>query len=190
MWKAVIVLVAGMIILAGCTSDHSDGHDESESYQLELHAIDLAVASVMSDPIHPIRTLDGSDTRITDAVRCGTDMYNPLAITQDMTNGGLLTVCATAECVAGRGTPSAVSDFLAHDTARFWYCVHDDGRVWGYREECVADPKTDCEDVCYDHTYNPFGDDEGTNYWAWIGIPALIIVFIIISNRLYKKTLH
>ncbi len=148
-WKFHIIVVLAIVIIpisiVLTMSEHSNVR--GGSIVTEDESVQSAIYSMMADPDIPIFSLNGSDPRIVGFTACGDDPSRPIALTQDMSDGGLVSICISAECVAGQGTPHPVNHYMVRDTTEYWYCVHDDGKVWGYKENCISQEGIDCEKV-------------------------------------------
>ncbi len=143
---SIVALIAVPMIL-NSQDDEVNVSPEAHRIAEEFRNVELVVASIIHDPNTNIVSLNPIDSRIVSIVDCGSDVYNPLALTQDMTDGGLIDICTTQECIAGRGTPMPISEYLSSDTTISWFCVCEDGRIEGYTENCVENDDIDCHDV-------------------------------------------
>ena len=148
-WQYIIIVALLLIamsiaitIIQHSRNDHRDG-----SIETEVQSVQLAVHNMMFTLETPIHILDGSDTRITGITECGDDFYKPIALTRDMTDGGLIDMCTTAECVAGQGTPNPVSYYVVSSPTQYWYCVTEYGNIRAYSENCIDNDQIKCEDV-------------------------------------------
>jgi len=155
---AILGILAAVVIPA---VSNFIGEGEEEAAKTELHDVELAVTSLMSDPDQPIRSLANSvaseyksDPRIGagsayccaigDEKTWDPSVTLPLNVTQDMKStdpaGGdaALVVTFWGTNPNGTGTVYDVSEYLANDETEFWYCVQRDGSVQGYLDDVVT----------------------------------------------------
>ena len=139
MWKVMLVLISGIVILTACSSNTGcfdeyadacrppDCDDCSWSCGTALHRMELAVVSVMADPDIPVRDLT-TDPRIISITQCGTfPMINDCtrdanALILDRPDSGLLPLREYLACGE-------------YNTFEYWYCVHPDGGVECFLED-------------------------------------------------------
>lgn len=121
----VLVLMGiTLFICIGCGDEPTLGYGSTEAFNVEL-----GVASVMADPITPIRDLM-NDPRIASITHCGPDPMNPINLTRDMTDGGLITI---SSCPGeGDNQVYPVSEYMYSDITYNYYCLQPDGTVKGF----------------------------------------------------------
>jgi len=137
----LVVLIVGYIMsyvewnsYIDCNKEQEYLHpDDPRLPEVEWANVRLSIVAMMDDPAYPITNSGTSVANLIADPRIASFANNPSLPTNDMTDGGLITL--SPENFVNGGTVYPPSYYLEKDTTLYYYSVDADGRVRGFLDE-------------------------------------------------------